>query len=88
MLNTKILEFLRQEATDRFLRYVKVGTGSDENAKNCPSTPGQLELARLIEAEMKGIGLADITLDDNGYLYAVVPKTEGAGGLMFHSKTE
>ena len=80
MLNTKILEFLRQEATDRFLRYVKVGTGSDENAKNCPSTPGQLELACLIEAELKGIGLADITLDANGYLYAVVPKTEGAGG--------
>ena len=80
MLNPKISEFLRKEAAERFLRYVKVGTRSDENSATCPSTPGQLELARMIEMELKHLRLTHVELDDNGYLYAELPPTAGAGG--------
>ena len=80
MLNPKIAEFLRKEATQRFLSYVKVGTRSDEASQTCPSTPGQLELARMIETELNHLGLNEVVLDNHGYLYAVLPPTAGAGG--------
>ena len=60
---------------DRFLRYVQVDTRADEASASCPSTPGQLALQRLLEAELREIGLADVELDANGYLMATVPAT-------------
>ncbi len=62
-----------EKLVERFIRYVKVNTRSDENSKTCPSTPGQLELANLLTEEMKEIGLQDITLDENGYVMATLP---------------
>ena len=64
-------------ALDRFLRYVQVDTRADETSASCPSTPGQLVLQRLLEAELRDIGLADVELDANGYLMATVPATAG-----------
>jgi tripeptide aminopeptidase len=58
---------------DRFIRYAKVNTRSDENSKTCPSTPGQTELAGILADEMKEIGLQDISVDDNGYTMATLP---------------
>lgn len=48
-------------------------TQSDENSKSCPSTSGQMELAKLIQSEMFDIGFEDISLDENGYLMGTVP---------------
>jgi tripeptide aminopeptidase len=58
---------------DRFLRYVKIDTRSDENSTSCPSTAKQWDLLRLLHEELLGLGLKDATLDENGYVFATVP---------------
>lgn len=58
---------------DRFLQYVKFDTQSDELTNLTPSTPGQMIFARHLEGELRAMGLADISLDDNGYLMATLP---------------
>jgi len=58
---------------ERFLNYVKFETTSDENTGVTPSTPTQMVFARALEQELKDMGLSDISLDDNGYLYATLP---------------
>jgi tripeptide aminopeptidase len=60
---------------DRFLRYVTIDTRADESSTSSPSTPGQLVLQRLLAEELRAIGLADVHLDDHGYLMATVPGT-------------
>ncbi|MDE6238546.1 MAG: peptidase T [Muribaculaceae bacterium] len=58
---------------DRFLQYVKFDTQSDELTNMTPSTPGQMIFARHLEAELRELGLTEITLDENGYLMATLP---------------
>lgn len=58
---------------DRFLSYVKVDTQSDEQTELTPSTPGQMLFAQQLEEELRSIGLQEVCLDDNGYLYATLP---------------
>lgn len=58
---------------ERFLRYVEINSKSNEDNTTCPSTSGQLELARILSAELKEIGLEEVEIDDNGYLSAVLP---------------
>ena len=58
---------------ERFLRYVKYDTQSDELTNLTPSTPGQMDFARVLEKELHEMGLSDISLDDNGYLFATLP---------------
>src|SRR5205814_3176112 len=62
---------------ERFLRYVQVDTRADESSTSCPTTPGQMVLQRELADELRAIGLADVDLDDNGYLMATVPATPG-----------
>jgi len=62
---------------DRFLSYVKFDTQSDEYTNLTPSTPGQMIFAQHLEQELRGMGLKDITLDDNGYLMATLPGNTG-----------
>ncbi len=58
---------------DRFLRYVKIDTQSDEGSTAHPSTPGQMVLAKLLEKELQELGLSNITLSEKGYLMAELP---------------
>ncbi|MDE6043295.1 MAG: peptidase T [Muribaculaceae bacterium] len=58
---------------DRFLDYVKFDTQSDELTNLTPSTPGQMIFARHLRDVLEGMGLKDITLDENGYLMATLP---------------
>jgi tripeptide aminopeptidase len=58
---------------ERFLKYVKFDTQSDENSGVTPSTPKQRVFAEYLRAELEELGLEDIELDDNGYLYATLP---------------
>src|SRR5215207_2804236 len=60
---------------DRFLRYVTYDTQSRENSGTSPSTPGQLTLLRDLVAELRGIGIADATIDQYGYVMATIPAT-------------
>jgi tripeptide aminopeptidase len=70
-----IKETLSEETLERFLRYARICTTSDESraGTETPSTPGQWDLLRLLEAELKEIGVGDVNLDDNGYLIARLP---------------
>ena len=58
---------------DRFLRYVQFETTSAEDTNVTPSTPGQMIFAKALEQELTGMGLQDISLDENGYLFATLP---------------
>ena len=60
---------------NRFLRYVQIDTRSDENSPSTPSTAGQWELLRLLEKELRELGLADVMLTGHGYLLATLPAT-------------
>ena len=58
---------------DRFLKYVSFETTSNEESGVTPSTPGQMVLAKYLKDELEGMGLQEVFLDDNGYLYATLP---------------
>lgn len=60
-------------AVERFLKYVKIDTRSDEDSTTVPSTAKQLNLARELVKEMEEMGLKNISLDDNGYVMAELP---------------
>ena len=65
---------IQKELIDRFCRYVKVETTSDENVRDrCPTTDGQLELINLIADELKALGIKNVSVDKNGYLHAFIP---------------
>lgn len=58
---------------DRFLKYVSFDTQSDELTGLTPSTPGQMVFARYLKEELETLGLEEISLDENGYLFATLP---------------
>ena len=58
---------------ERLLNYVKYDTASDGTSETCPSTEKQLVFARALEREMREMGLENVRLDGNGYLYGTVP---------------
>lgn len=58
---------------ERFLEYVKFDTQSDEETNLTPSTPGQMVFAKYLKGELEKLGLEEISLDENGYLFASLP---------------
>lgn len=58
---------------DRFLKYVTFDTQSDELTNLTPSTPGQMVFAKYLKEELENLGLEDVTLDTNGYLFGTLP---------------
>ena len=68
------------KVSDRFLKYVSFGTNSDENSETCPSSVCQLELGKFLADELKAIGLSEVELDKDGYVYGVLPATKGREG--------
>lgn len=60
---------------ERFLDYVKIDTQSREDSDSYPSTPGQLDLLRLLKTQCDGLGLVDVTMDEHGYVFATIPAT-------------
>jgi len=82
----EILEGTR--LVERFLRYVRIDTQSVEESNACPSSPGQLELAKMLVEELKEIGLEDAAVDKNGYCLATLPGSRpGTIGLIAHLDT-
>ena len=61
-----------EKLVERFLRYVKINTQSNEKSETCPSTPGQTEFAKILVKELKSIGLQDVEADENGYIMATL----------------
>lgn len=58
---------------ERFLKYVKMDTRSDEESPTVPSTAKQLELAKVLVKEMEEMGLKNVSLDENGYIIGELP---------------
>jgi tripeptide aminopeptidase len=63
----------QKQLLDRFLRYVKVDTRSDENSTESPSTEKQKDLSRMLEEELKGLGCDDAEMNEWGYVMATIP---------------
>lgn len=72
---TTLAAQLAEEAAERFLRYVRIDTRSDEESDTYPSTPGQLDLLRLLRDELEETGLGDAAIDEHGYVTATLPAT-------------
>ncbi|MBO5904319.1 MAG: peptidase T [Clostridia bacterium] len=64
-----------ENVKERFLRYIRIDTQSCDGVDSFPSTEKQLDLARLLEKELLEMGASDVTLDENGYLFATIPAT-------------
>lgn len=62
-----------QHLLNRFLSYVKIDTQSDPTSNTTPSTEKQWNLAHKLVAELKEIGLTDVTIDENAYIMATLP---------------
>ncbi|MGI1661143.1 peptidase T [Palleronia sp. KMU-117] len=79
------------ELEDRLVRYCAIDTQSDEASTTTPSTEIQLNLSRLLAAELREIGAADVTLTDYGAVLATIPATTDAPaptiGFLAHVDT-
>ncbi|HPE90027.1 MAG TPA: peptidase T [Spirochaetales bacterium] len=80
------------ETIERLVRYAKVETTSDRHVDVIPSTPSQWNLARLLETEIKALGVADVSVDEHCFVIARIPATPGCEkkptiGLMAHLDT-
>ena len=70
-----------EDLLERLCRYVRLDTRSDPHSSTCPSTPGQWDLLRLLEKELKEIGAADVRLTTDGYVLATIPATSPKAGV-------
>jgi tripeptide aminopeptidase len=89
---SSLAEELASDLLDRFQRYVRVDTQSRRDGNGAsPSTPGQLDLSRILVDELRAIGLEDAELDENGYVMATLPGTVDGDapviGLIAHVDT-
>ncbi len=66
------------EVHKRFIRYTKIDTQSDPKVADCPSTKKQFDLAKRLVAELNGMGLEDVSMDENGYVMASLPSNSNA----------
>lgn len=82
---------LAPKVLERFERYARIGTQSRPDGGGSPSTPGQLELGRLLADELRVAGLEDAELDAQGYVMATLPGNVDGGqpviGLIAHMDT-
>ena len=65
------------KAYERLLKYVQYPTGSDESSETCPSTKEQLVLGAALCDEMRELGISNVEMDENGYVYGEIPASEG-----------
>lgn len=63
----------KDELLERFLRYVKIDTRSDDTSSTFPSTENQWTLLRLLHDELREMGLQDVSIDEHGYVMATLP---------------
>jgi len=58
---------------DRFLRYVKVDTTAVDETKDIPSSPGQIELGKMLVGELEALGVGDVRQNEYGIVYGTIP---------------
>ena len=80
-----------ERVVERFLKYVSFETTSDEDSGTNPSSSKELILGAYLRDELASLGLYDVRMDEKGYVYAVLPASEGvkapAIGLISHMDT-
>ncbi|MGX9132998.1 peptidase T [Rummeliibacillus sp. JY-2-4R] len=64
---------MRETVIERLTRYAKIDTQSNEESQTTPSTEKQWDLLRVLEIELKEIGMEEVSVDENGYLFATLP---------------
>ena len=64
---------MNTQLVDRFLKYVSFDTQSSEESASCPSTRKQFALAEYLRDELTALGLEDVCMDENAYVYATLP---------------
>lgn len=64
---------MAETALNRFLRYAKIDTQSDDKSKTYPSTNKQYDLLNLLLSELKDMGIRDAMIDEFGYVMATLP---------------
>ena len=64
---------MKEKLIERLVRYAKIDTQSDFSSTTTPSTAKQYDLLNVLRDELGEIGLKEITLDENGYLFATLP---------------
>ena len=81
---------MKNTLLNNFIRYVKIDTMSDENTGTTPSTEKQFNLAKLLVDELLKLGLKDISLSENCFVYATLPaniETNESIGFVAHMDT-
>jgi tripeptide aminopeptidase len=73
--DTTLVAQLAEDAAERLIRYVRIDTQSDEESDTYPSTPGQLDLLRLLRDELEQVGLPDAAIDEHGYVTGTLGAT-------------
>jgi tripeptide aminopeptidase len=86
-----VAQELETDVLERFVRYVRIDTQSDRDSDTYPSTAKQLDLSRLLESELRELGLDDVELTEHGYVLATLPAVGTDGGptvgLLAHVDT-
>ena len=76
---------------ERFLKYVKIETRSDEESQTIPTTQTQVEFAKMLKAELEEIGLENVFINDacfvNGTLPSNTDKKVPVIGFIAHMDT-
>jgi tripeptide aminopeptidase len=85
--SSPLAQELAEDVLERFQRYVRVDTRSQLDRTQCPSTPGQLGLGKMLAAELVNIGLEDVEQDANGYVFGTLPGDGPVIGLLAHLDT-
>jgi tripeptide aminopeptidase len=79
---------LAEDVLERFLRYVRIDTQSDDDSETYPSTAKQRDLGRLLARELREVGLDDVEFTEHGYVFATLPGSAGPTvGLIAHMDT-
>ncbi len=73
------MDIATERMLERFLRYVKIDTQSDELSESYPSTEKQLNLSRLLKEELEEMGLEEVELTEHGYVFATLPANLKSG---------
>ena len=64
---------MKEKLLERFLKYIKIDTQSDDASEKTPSTVKQFDLAKVVQKELVSLGLKDVSLDKNCYLMGTLP---------------
>lgn len=77
---------------NRFITYAKIYSTSDPESETTPSTERQWNIANYIFEELNALGLSDVSIDENGYIYAYLPSNleqddEPTVGFIAHYDT-